>query len=306
MTCSNFGQLIASIFILLNRDIGVLKAYMLGVILQNLLLVAGLAFLLGGIRREEQYFNRRVAQTMGMFLLLAVLSLTIPTVSRIWAHSTDEGLLHQSRGTAVVIMVSYFLWLFFQLKTNRRMFDDVGEKSLPRTFSHESMDEGQAMKGLAYAGAAGAAPIGGVINQQHLVHVEEPDPHMKLPTAILTIIFATVLLVFNTKFAAESIQGIMEQQHISETFMGIVIIPLLSLDVTALKCAWNDKMDMSLSLTLERCMQMALMVVPLVIIIAWGMGVDDMTLDFDGFSVASLFASIIIVTYVVQEGKSNW
>ena len=40
--------------------------------------------------------------------------------------------------------------------------------------------------------------------------------------------------------------------------------------------------------------------------LATGLKIDDMTLDFDGFSVAALFASIIIVTYVVQEGKSNW
>lgn len=63
---------------------------------------------------------------------------------------------------------------------------------------------------------------------------------------------------------------------------------------------------MSLALTLERYMQTALMVVPLIVLIAWGMHIDSMTLDFDGFTVAALFASIIIVTYVVQEGKSKW
>jgi Ca2+/H+ antiporter len=36
------------------------------------------------------------------------------------------------------------------------------------------------------------------------------------------------------------------------------------------------------------------------------MDVDDMNLEFDGFSVAKPFASIFLVTYVVQEGKSNW
>lgn len=53
-------------------------------------------------------------------------------------------------------------------------------------------------------------------------------------------------------------------------------------------------------------MQTALMVVPLIVLLAWGMGIDAMTLEFDSFSVAALFVSIIIVTYVVQEGKSNW
>jgi Ca2+:H+ antiporter len=68
----------------------------------------------------------------------------------------------------------------------------------------------------------------------------------------------------------------------------------------------QDRMNMSISLALERCMQTCLLLVPLTVLLAWCMGVDDMNLEFDGFSVATLFASIIIVTYVVQEGKSNW
>ena len=31
-----------------------------------------------------------------------------------------------------------------------------------------------------------------------------------------------------------------------------------------------------------------------------------MTLELDGFSVAATFVSILIVSYVVQDGRSNW
>ena len=162
-------------------------------------------------------------------------------------------------------------------------------------------------------GAAGvAAPTGGYINHENLVTerphmVEEQDvPPLSLITAIIASVVFTALLAFNTQFATNSVQGIMQQHSISTTFMGIVILPVLSNDLTPVIMAMRDKMHTSLSLTLERCMQTALMVVPLVVLIAWGMNIDRMTLDFDSFSVASLFASIIIVTYVVQEGKSNW
>lgn len=60
-----------------------LRSSLLGSILQSMLLMTGLAFFCGGIQRQEQYFNVSIAQTMGMFLLLAILSLTIPTVSRL-------------------------------------------------------------------------------------------------------------------------------------------------------------------------------------------------------------------------------
>lgn len=158
-------------------------------------------------------------------------------------------------------------------------------------------------------GGTGAAAIGGQINCEN--HVGEKvnqsaSPQLTLTTAVTTVVISTTLLAFNTQFATDSVQGLMQKHQLSESFMGIVVLPLLSSDLDTLKCGWTDKMDMSLSLTLGRCMQTALMVVPLIVLIAWGMDIDSMTLDFNGFSVAALFVAIIIVTYVVQEGRSNW
>jgi Ca2+:H+ antiporter len=65
-------------------------------------------------------------------------------------------------------------------------------------------------------------------------------------------------------------------------------------------------MDLAISLTLGKCMQLALFVVPLTVLIAWWIHVDDMSLQFDGFTIVSLFIAMIVLGYVVQEGKSNW
>ena len=195
--------------------------------------MTGFAFLLGGLRRTEQSFNPRVAQTIGMLLLLAVLSLTVPTVSHIWGHTSDAGILNQSRGTAVVIMFSYILWLYFQLKTNRTLFDQVGEKA-PVTKS-SSKKSGDAVKALAAMGAGGSAAVGGGISQKNLVNTtedeDEPNFSQLHPTvAVLAVIFFTTLLAFNAQFATDSMQGLLATQHISPTFLGIVILPLLSND----------------------------------------------------------------------------
>lgn len=53
-------------------------------------------------------------------------------------------------------------------------------------------------------------------------------------------------------------------------------------------------------------MQTCLLLVPLTVLLAWCMEIDEMKLEFDSFVIASLFASIVIVSYVVQEGQSNW
>ena len=309
-------QLITSILLLKSRQVDTLRASLLGSILTNLLMMTGLGFLLGGFKHIEQYFSAAVAQTISMLLLLAVVSLVIPTASHIMTDTTPGGILAQSRGTSVVILISYGLWLLFQLKTNRSMFREPAKPSLKRPSLKRKLEieEGGAFRGIAQIGAGTVAASGGGVNQEQLVRDsnaeaeddEIDEPQLNLPTAIATLTVSTALIGFNTSFATDSIQGVLQHAGLSETFLGLVILPILSVDPTSIFVAMQDKMDVSISLTLERCMQTCLMVVPLVVLLAWCMKIDTMTLEFDSFSITALFASIIIVTYVVQEGKSNW
>ncbi|KAF2489821.1 hypothetical protein BU16DRAFT_165087 [Lophium mytilinum] len=311
MTFSNAVQLITSILLLKSRQILILQSSLLGSILSNLLLMTGLGFFFGGINRLEQYFNPRVAQTISMLLLLAVLSLLIPTASHLMTSTTPAGIRAQSRGTSVIILISYGLWLLFQLKTNRSMFNEPSKAAPKAKVSPGKVDrDAAALREIAHVGARTAAMAGGSVCQTQLV-VEGDDEDPEIPTlsltgGIATLVTCVVLIAFNTQFATDSLQGLLQHAGVSHNFVGLVILPILSNDPSSIRMAVRDKMDISIALTLERCMQTSLMVLPLVVLLAWCMGIDDMSIEFDGFSVAALFASIIIVTYVVQEGKSNW
>ena len=79
----------------------------------------------------------------------------------------------------------------------------------------------------------------------------------------------TVLIGFNLEFATSSIQSMVRQAgSLTQTFVSFVVLPLLSNDPTSIVNAVKDKMDLCVALTLERCMQTVLMVVPIIIIIA--------------------------------------
>lgn len=255
----------------------------------------GLAFFLGGFNRLEQYYNVNVAQTVCMLLLLAVLSIVIPTCSRLLANASPSGILAQSRGTAIIVIFSYGLWLIFQFKTHREMLTAPAQKAPKR---NKIKEKGDASRGIAFVGAS----LSGYVVEVE----EEEEPQLSAPVACFTLIFSTVLVAFNTEFATSSIRPLLDHVGLSQSFFGLVIIPLLSLEPTSIVAAIKDKMHLTVALTLERCMQTALMVVPITILLGWCMSVDEMTLEFDGFSIAALFASIIIVAHVVQEGKSNW
>jgi Ca2+:H+ antiporter len=309
---SNAVQLILSVLLLKSRQVDVLKHSLLGTILSSLLLTTGLSFFVGGLPRIEQYYNVTAAQTISMLLLLAVTSLIFPSTAHLLTNTTQEGILAQSRGIAVVILVSYGLYLVFTLKTNRMMFDEQSLKSWKRP--SRAVAEGAAARGIAAIGA-GTAVSGGGVNVKSLFknpdededEEEEPEePLFSLVGGIVILVLSVVLVAFNTQFATDSIQSILQAHKVSQTFLSLIILPLLSNDPMAINMAIKDKMDLSIMLALERCMQTCLLLVPLTVLLAWCMGVNDMDLNFDGFSIATLFASIIIVTYVVQEGKSNW
>jgi hypothetical protein len=42
------------------------------------------------------------------------------------------------------------------------------------------------------------------------------------------------------------------------------------------------------------------------VIIGWGMGNDDMNLSFDLFQVATMFVAVLLVNYLIADGKSHW
>ena len=80
-----------------------------------------MTFVVSGIQHSECKFDGWVAQTMSSLMFVATTSLILPAafeaaVPRTGA--TNEEVLALSRGTAVVLLILYLLYLFFQLKTH--------------------------------------------------------------------------------------------------------------------------------------------------------------------------------------------
>lgn len=65
-------------------------------------------------------------------------------------------------------------------------------------------------------------------------------------------------------------------------------------------------MDLAIGVAVGSSMQVALFIIPLLVIIGWGMGIDKMNLAFDTFQVAVLFVAVLLVNYLIADGKSHW
>ncbi|KAK4619461.1 Vacuolar calcium ion transporter [Fulvia fulva] len=145
----NAVELIIFIIALVKNEIHIVQASLLGSILANLLLILGMAFLFGGLRFREQIYNSTVTQMSACLLSLSVMSLLLPTAFH--ASFNDQNLnlanastLKVSRGTSVILLLVYVLYLLFQLKSHAYMYEStpqavIDEESHPGVL-HDMMN----------------------------------------------------------------------------------------------------------------------------------------------------------------------
>ncbi|KAF2083195.1 calcium/proton exchanger [Saccharata proteae CBS 121410] len=316
----NAVELIVGIQALVKGEITIVKTSLIGSMLSNLLLVMGMCFFLGGYNRTEQYFNITVAQTAASLLALAVASLIIPSVFRLWVEpqATVPDLVDTdalSRGTAVLLLFVYACYLLFQLKTHVAIYNEPSQKVGKRK---TKVEEGETILGIARIGAGTAASAGGQVNQSNLVHREDADddedeeeiPVLTKIGALVALAGSTVLVAFCSEFMVDNIQSVAgEGKGLSTTFLGLILLPIVgnaAEHATAVTVAIKDKMDLAIGVAVGSSMQIALLVLPFVVIVGWGMGTDEMNLSFDGFQIAVLFVSVLLVNYLIGDGKSHW
>ncbi|KAH9845324.1 putative sodium, calcium exchanger protein isoform 2A [Teratosphaeria destructans] len=123
----NAVELIIFIIALVKDEIRIVQASLLGSILANLLLILGMAFLFGGLRFREQIYNNTVTQMSACLLSLSVISLLLPTAfhasfSDAATAEADKSVLKISRGTSIILLLIYIIYLLFQLKSHAYMY----------------------------------------------------------------------------------------------------------------------------------------------------------------------------------------
>ena len=305
----NAVELIVSIIALIQRQTLIVQTSLIGSILSNLLLVMGMCFFFGGINRIEQAFNMTVAQTAASLLFLAVSALIIPTAFDQWASggqaSQDSKIRQLSRGTAVMLLIVYGCYLFFQLKSHADMYNAPSEKNPKR-------EVGKRTKRLKnrYRKHRGKPSVEQEIaNREANVNDEAEQPQLHIWVAIATLAGSTVLVALNAEYLVDSINEVTCDGGINKNFVGLILLPIVgnaAEHATAVTVAVKDKMDLAIGVAVGSSMQIALLVLPFTVVLGWIIDRPGMTLDFDGFQIAILFVAVLLVNYLIQDGKSHW
>lgn len=308
-----------------SRQVSVLQTSLIGAILSNILVLFGLSLLLGGARKQEQYFNRTGAQGSSSLLSIAATSLLIPTAVRLLDQSTEYNIVLQSRGAAIVLLFVYFTYTFCQLVTHKTIYQKLGQENAAQNGNVTAFMTGPKFEAaVAKSGATAAIPVmepgfafadgrgrDEIYKHSHfLAHVEHDEeihgPQLHLAVALVVFAACIVSLYFCLNAVVDSINTLTQRTSLSETFVGLILLPIPNCDFAPISLAVDDRLEQTMKYTVGRSIQTALLVEPFVILLAWWMGVPGVTLAFDGFEVVSLFTTILLLNFLVVDAKVHW
>ncbi len=281
VTFGNAPELIIALFALGEGLHEVVKASLVGSVLGNILLVLGASMLVGGIRNPpRQVFDRVAASAQSSLLLLSAAAIALvaafqlidgqglpsPTVERM---DFGVGVERVSFAIAVVMVLVYGAYLVFSLRTHRDLFNPPEELE-------DEPGRGEpwtVRRSVLLLAAAGVAV--GVMSE---------------------------ILVGSVGAAAHSI-------GLSQFFIGAIVIAIVGNAAehwVAVLVAYKNKMDLAVNIAIGSSAQIAIFVLPLLVLLSWLIGPGPMPLVFNGLEVVAVVVAVLIANQVTNEGESNW
>jgi Ca2+:H+ antiporter len=137
---------------------------------------------------------------------------------------------------------------------------------------------------------------------------DDDAPEMSIKAAIFMLLISTGLVAICADFMSDAIEPMVQTSGISQAFIGLIIIPIVgnaAEHVTAVVVAMKNKMDLAIGIAIGSSIQIALFITPLMVILGWIMN-KEMTLYFNIFETVALFVTVLVVNFLVLDGRSNY
>jgi Ca2+:H+ antiporter len=262
----NLPELFICIFSLKAGLLDVVRAALVGSILANLLLVLGLAFLVGGLRHGTQQLGSERARTIVVLMLLSVTAFAIPSFTY-WLHTGAS----QHENTFSVI-VSVLLLVLFGLSLPFSLRRGGGDAAADDTGHHE---QPRWPLWLAIALLAGAGVAAAFVSDWF---VNALQPAMDALSINQT--FAGLVVVAIAGNAVENVVGV--------------------------QLAARNQSAYAFSVVLNSPLQIALVLAPVLVLISQIFGLASLTLVLSPLLVVSLMLAVVLAGFIAFDGESTW
>ncbi len=268
-TFGNAPELIIALVALKAGLFDMVKASIIGAILANMLMGMGAAFLAGGLKRRIQEFNLSATRNYMTMMLLAVISLTIPSTFHDFVTTdTIKDEQYVNLAVAVVLLATYFLSLLFMLKTHPDLFRSIGK-----------------------------------------VEEHSTEDRWSLSRALLTLLLTSIFVAFMSEILVGAVEETAKALDMSQAFIGIVVLAVVggaAESSSAVVMGVKNRMDLSVSIAIGSSIQIALFVAPVLVLASYFMTPQPLNLVFDRGLLDAVFLTVLIGIMVTADGKANW
>ena len=265
-TFGNAAEMIIAVVALRANHVEIVKASITGSIIGNLLLVFGASCLTGGLKHGTQRFNRTAAGSATVMLALAVAALVMPATVDLFAFGSLR-----AQPEVLDRLSTWTSWVLLLVYAGGLIFAFKTNRDPLRAAGHHAAKLSQA-------------------------------------AAITLLAIGTVLTTIEAEILVRGLEPAMKQFGMTELFAGVIIVALVgnaAEHYSAISAAMKDDMTLALEISVGSSAQIALMVGPLLVIVAPFIG-QPISLVFNPFEIAAIGLSVGTVALVGMDGESNW
>ena len=272
-TFGNAAELIIALAALRQGLLSVVKASLTGSIIGNILLVLGLSFLCGGVKRDLQRFNATAASMQATMLIMAAVSLILPAgFHYLGGASVVVAEQDLSLWFALVLLGLYGLGLLFSLRTHVALF----------------------------AGTHGEAEA-----------LEEDDvhAHWSAKKSIGVLALATAAVAWMSEILVGSVEQAAHALGMTDLFVGVVVVAIIGNAAehsTAVLVAMRNRMDLAVSIAIGSSIQIALFVAPVLVLLSYAIAPRPMDFVFSPAEVLAVLVGVWLCAQVAGDGETHW
>jgi Ca2+:H+ antiporter len=265
----NLPELFIGFFALKAGLLAVVQAAIIGSILSNILLVLGLAFVVGGLRHGPQRFDSGRARTSAVLMVLATAALVMPSLAQ-YVHAPAAP--HEK---ALSIVVSVVLLGVFLL-------------SLPSALERTP-----------------AAPSGSPAPAKASEH---EGPRWPLWLAVTMLTGASVAAALVSDWFVSALEPAIDALGVSQAFAGLVIVAIAGNaieNVVGIQLAYRNQADFAMSVIIQSPLQVALVLAPVLVLLSL-FTATTLTLVFAPLLVMAVAVAVLATAFIVFDGESTW
>jgi Ca2+:H+ antiporter len=263
----NLPELFICIFALKAGLVDVVRAALVGSILANLLLVLGLAFLVGGLKHGTQQLGSERARTIVVLMLLSVTAMAIPSI----AHEVHSPAADHEVPFSVIVSIVLLVLFGLSLPFSLRRDDDGSGAAAPGM----EMEEPRWPVALAIGLLAAAGALAAFVSDWFVSALEPAMSSLDISQA-----FAGLVIVAIAGNAVENVVGV--------------------------QLAARGQSEYAFSVILNSPLQIALVLAPVLVLVSQIFGLASLTLVFGPMLVVALILSILLAALIAIDGESTW